>query len=730
METENRSRDAHPNRASVRLANPIRIGGTEYRDEGPTASDYNTIVTAWMLWCSLLREFATTKSPLGETNERETWLGRINALAADVPGDLTPTFTALDELADILCEFMVDQPQFKAETFKTYLRSWKPGSHPTALLKGIILRTSQDETPESGYWYLSDCRTLAQWFKKLEVDRPDLDQKAEEDFISFEAELSGSLPRRVVDPQYLMLADRMNQLLLAHNMGYNNILFNGGLRGPVQPRHGPGVVADKRCKCQYDKYVHMAIDSRVEYLLRKGCGSSVKDYNPFAKESDNPVHRYNRFVSVPKNWKKKRSISAEPPGLQFFQQAIRSDLYHTIEHDGWWGRRLRFSDQSRSRALALKSSADGTYATIDLSSASDSVTKDLVSRVYKCTSLKLWLMATRSTTTVVNETVTIHDVKKFAPMGSATCFPVESMIFVLISELAIRDSMQGKYTYKPCCVYGDDIIVPTYAAETLCGYLQTLGFTVNTEKSFVRGYFREACGIEGWNGYPVNPLKLKKVYSLSRVGDGGSATFDDVHRIAHLVNALQMKGFHATSRLLLTDFLHREVRIGRSRVEAGNALVFTGEVARLVHGEIFSVCPTNFHLGARWVSGCPATDTSRLPLSRRAHGQNAYQVTEYRLLTWQKRPDERTKKILSRHSAEVEQLRYIKWLVARTMRPLAEQRADLVGCDTHGSGTFWLEPVTPDNPFREVEVGVTMVPTFTWSVSPSDMQFRHGRVQI
>lgn len=730
METESRSQGNHARRMRTQQANSIRIGGTEYRDRGKTRSDYNTIVTAWTLWFSLLREFATTKAPLLEPSERSTLLGRINALAGSVPGDLTPTFTSLDELADCLCQFMVDQPQFKAEAFTVHLRSWKPGSHPTALLKGVILCVSKTITEESGYRFLTDCRTLAQWFKKLEVDRPDLDQKAEEDFISFEAELTDSLPRRVVDEDYLALTRRMNNVLLAHNMGYKNILYNGGLQGPIQPRHGPGAVADSDCKCQFDKNIRMTIDRRVEYLLQKGYGFSVKDFNPFATPTDDPMERANRFVSVPKNWKKKRSISAEPPGLQYFQQAIRHDLYHTIEMDKWWGRRLKFSDQHRSRVLALKGSADGSIATADLTSASDSVTKDLVSRVYKCTSLKLWLMATRSTTTVVGKDVVIHDVKKFAPMGSATCFPVESMIFVLISELAIRDSMQGKYKYEPCCVYGDDIIVPTYAVATLLRYLAVLGFTVNTEKTFSAGYFREACGIEGWNGHPVTPIKLKRVYSHNRLGDQVTVTFEDAHRVVRLVNILQLEGFHNTSRLLLADFLHRKVKIGRSMVEAGNALVFTDDEERVEHGEILSPCPTNFHLGARWVSGCSVRDTSKLPLSRRTHGSNAYQVTEYRVLTWKKKPDERTKKILSRHFDQVELMRYLKWLIARTMRPLAEQRSETTCLDSKGSGVFWLEPVTQSDRFREVEVGVTMVPTFTWSVSPSDLQFRHGRVQF
>lgn len=730
MKTENRSQGRRASSAADHKTNSIRIGGTEFRDEVPTTSDYNTVVTAWTLWCSLLHEFATTKAPSMGPSERDTWSGRIRALATEVPGDLTPTLTALDELADLLCQFMVSMPRFKAEAFCAYLRSWKPGSHPTALLKGVILNVALSVTEEDGYCFLADCRTLAQWFKKLEIDRPDLDKKAEEDFVAFEKELQGSLRRRVLDPVYLDLADRMNQLLLTHSMGYKNILFNGGLQGPLQPRHGPGAVASTDCKCQFDKYVNMVIDSRVEYLLRKGFGYSVTDFNPFAQESDDPGYRKNRFVSVPKNWKKKRSISAEPSGLQFFQQAIRNDLYKTIERDVWWGRRLRFSDQDRSRDLALRSSADGEFATIDLSSASDSVTCDLVSRVYRCTSLKLWLMATRSTSTTVNKKQDIPDVMKFAPMGSATCFPVESMIFVLISELAIRDSMQGKYEYKPCCVYGDDIIVPTYAAELLISYLGSIGFSVNKEKSFLRGYFREACGVEGWNGHPVKPIKLKRVYSRNRMGDGRPVAFEDADRVVRLVNALEMQGFHATSRLLLTDFLHREVRIGKSRVEAGTALVFTGKMLDMAEGEVFSRCPTNFHLTARWVSGCASSDTSKLPLSHRAHGRNAYQVTEFRVLTWEKKPNKASREVLERHSAEVQELEYIEWLVARTMRPLADQRADILSHDASGSGVFWLEPATHADPFRQVELGVTMVPTYTWSVSPDDLVFRHGRVQL
>jgi hypothetical protein len=62
-------------------------------------------------------------------------------------------------------------------------------------------------------------------------------------------------------------------------------------------------------------------------------------------------------------------------------------------------------------------------------------------------------------------------------------------------------------------VYGDDIIIPTYAYEHLIQLLTALGFVINRDKSFGTGAFRESCGADYYYGINVRPFFLKESIS-------------------------------------------------------------------------------------------------------------------------------------------------------------------------------------------------------------------------
>jgi hypothetical protein len=58
-------------------------------------------------------------------------------------------------------------------------------------------------------------------------------------------------------------------------------------------------------------------------------------------------------------------------------------------------------------------------------------------------------------------------------------------------------------------VYGDDMIAPVDAFETIVDLLESLGFKVNLSKTFSKGKFRESCGIDAWDGVNVTPSYVK-----------------------------------------------------------------------------------------------------------------------------------------------------------------------------------------------------------------------------
>jgi len=66
-------------------------------------------------------------------------------------------------------------------------------------------------------------------------------------------------------------------------------------------------------------------------------------------------------------------------------------------------------------------------------------------------------------------------------------------------------------------VYGDDLIYPIEALEDVRAGLEFFGFTVNKEKSFSTGNFRESCGKDYFFGRNVRPFYLKDRWNDARV---------------------------------------------------------------------------------------------------------------------------------------------------------------------------------------------------------------------
>jgi len=194
---------------------------------------------------------------------------------------------------------------------------------------------------------------------------------------------------------------------------------------------------------------------------------------------------------VPKNFKTKRSINKEP-GLNVMAQLAVGD---------YMARRLRrfgidIRDQSVNQRRALEGSLTGALATLDLSSASDTVALETV---YECLPLDWAVFLARLRSKKVqmpNGSVLAQE--KFSSMGNGFTFPLETLIFWgLAASVCEKDA--------DVSVYGDDIIVPTDRAEVLIEVLTCLGFKVNQEKSFLSGPFRESCGSDYIWGIDVRP---------------------------------------------------------------------------------------------------------------------------------------------------------------------------------------------------------------------------------
>lgn len=215
-----------------------------------------------------------------------------------------------------------------------------------------------------------------------------------------------------------------------------------------------------------------------------------------------------RVALVPKTMKTPRVIAMEPVWMQFVQQGLLRlftdtlmDPRHRKLYTGLW-----WKDQEPNRVLAHEGSKTGSLATIDLSDASDRVSLSLVEALMGDHKFLLRaVLACRSERSVLPDGREIN-LKKFASMGSALCFPIESMVFYTICQVAARRLGLSSTTIR---VYGDDIIVASEVAQSVIGLLESFGLKVNTRKSFTTGLFRESCGADWFKGENVGVVKLR-----------------------------------------------------------------------------------------------------------------------------------------------------------------------------------------------------------------------------
>jgi hypothetical protein len=233
-----------------------------------------------------------------------------------------------------------------------------------------------------------------------------------------------------------------------------------------------------------------------------------------------------KLIAVPKVLKGPRLIASEPVSHQWCQQSI-ADFLVTRLASTPISSSIRFRDQTANQELARRASRTQSHATIDLSSASDRLSCWLVERIFRRSpSLVEAFHATRTrwvANTIDRKSPQFHKLRKFACMGSACTFPVQSYVFAILAVASVLYERKLPPTIKKIReiskevqVFGDDIIVPIDSWEVLQGLLGTLGLRVNRSKTYGTGKFRESCGLDAWDGHDVTPTYTKTYPDVSR----------------------------------------------------------------------------------------------------------------------------------------------------------------------------------------------------------------------
>lgn len=340
-----------------------------------------------------------------------------------------------------------------------------------------------------------------------------------------ETRYSSKDERRVIDAfvetdNALELSNSLDVLTLVEtSASITGMIFSDFNAREIQPRHGPGSVATgERLE---DKWSFQRLYSDIhqvypyyEYFVAGGA-DELRDRLDWYKSLERRESGVAKVILVPKDSRGPRLISCEPLEFQFVQQGLGRKLMSFLEDSCEFTRgRINFRLQSVNQKLAVEGSIDRSWATIDLSEASDRVSLDLVSRVFSKTSLLKYLLGTRSRSTLLPDG-RIHQLKKFAPMGSALCFPVEAYIFWVVAAVSVSRALHIPWrdAGRKIHVYGDDIVIPNAWFDQVVAGLTSVGLVVNSRKSCSEGYFRESCGIDAFHGVVVTPFRVRTPWS-------------------------------------------------------------------------------------------------------------------------------------------------------------------------------------------------------------------------
>lgn len=210
------------------------------------------------------------------------------------------------------------------------------------------------------------------------------------------------------------------------------------------------------------------------------------------------VVSYNKIAFVPKTARTFRTIAVEPFVNSYLQKGVDNLMRSKLKRIG-----IDLTDQETNSYMAYLGSTwddEESFVTIDLSSASDSVSIELCRNLLPPNWFDV-LNSIRSTSFLLDGK--LYPYEKFCSMGNGFCFPLETLLFT-----AAAKACGGGRPGRDFCVYGDDIIVRKRVAPRLLELLEVMGFSVNTDKTFIQGPFRESCGRDWFEGKDVRPFIL------------------------------------------------------------------------------------------------------------------------------------------------------------------------------------------------------------------------------
>lgn len=390
-------------------------------------------------------------------------------------------------------------------------------------------------------------RDIVQWTRlsqKAELDDPTLEEDCWVKFWENQERLANVW--NTDDPIRQDYLSRMKEIISRYFVSDREFILQRG-------KHGSGAVADpdihrnvamkQDAVAYYDEWLnYLALHNPGVKPTECGLGYYTNEYGTLIAD------RSAKPSTVPKNLDKRRGIALQSCSRMWFQQATLDTFYRVSWSKPYVQKHLAIFNRDVNREAARQGSIYNNIATLDLSSASDSVSVRLVKKVFGPNVRRALLCARADHFT--------SDTRKFetyATMGDASTFPVETIVFGACIKLALDLAVEYyreawvKVPFNPelWFVFGDDIIVPNdyQVLSRLHDILDRLGFIVNKDKSFYHGPYRESCGIEAYLGESIEPFYARlKLWKAERYGS-----------LVGAANEVYLRGYKCLRQYLLIE---------------------------------------------------------------------------------------------------------------------------------------------------------------------------------
>jgi len=312
--------------------------------------------------------------------------------------------------------------------------------------------------------------------------------------------------------------NEIDQLLSCHYFDDLTCLFSLG-------RCGPGASIGAKGTDFYTKLFSSPLTATSEAIQLAYTSTIARSPTWRSAESNRHSHyglgdvvEGSRLSYVPKRNDISRIICVEPTLNMFLQLGYGKTIEDLILKN--YG--INLSTQPEiNRELAQIHSTDGKLSTIDLRSASDSISLKML-KEFLPSHIYGTLAGLRSKSTELPNKEQL-ELNMVSTMGNGFTFPLQTLIFSAVvssvyrlNSRRLRKTRRGKYgrIYGNFGVFGDDIICCTDLSAQVIRLLNILGFRINEDKTFTEGLFRESCGGDFYDGYPVRGVYIKSLASM------------------------------------------------------------------------------------------------------------------------------------------------------------------------------------------------------------------------